>query len=148
MSTLLLPCDGSSDSLVAVRRVTGAVRDGGAHEIHLINVQPRFSAHIAQHVNRATLADFHRDQAERALANAREILDAAGVTYHVHVEVGDTAACIADLARRLQCDRIVLATARKGGLARAISNSLTNRLLEISTVPVEAIAVDHAGVFD
>lgn len=148
MSTLLLPCDGSSHALVAVRRVIDAVREGGVHRIHLVNVQPPFSSHIAQHVDRATRMDFHRERADEALSKARELLDAAGVPYDVHTEVGDKARCIVSLAQQLRCDRIVVGTARRSGLLRAIENSLTTRLLEDSTVPVEVIAADRASVLE
>jgi nucleotide-binding universal stress UspA family protein len=148
MSTLLLPCDGSNHSLVAVRRVIDAVRDGGDHRIHLVNVQPHFNAHIARHLDRATRMDFHRERAEQALAGARELLDAAGVPYQVHLEIGDKPRCIAGLARRLGCDRIVLATARRNPLLRALVNSLTGRLLEHSTVPVEVIGAHRTGVLE
>lgn len=148
MSTLLVPCDGSVHSLVAVRRVIDAVREGAAHEIHLVNVQPRLTAHIAHHVDRETRMAFLRERADLALASARELLEAAHVTYCVHVEVGDSARCIAELARRVPCDRIVLGSARRSALVRAIENSLTSRLLEHTTVPVEVITADRASVFD
>lgn len=148
MSTLLLPCDGSTHTLVAVRHVIEGVHEGAVHGIHLVNVQPPFTAYIAHHVDRETRMDFHRERAEEALAKARELFDAAGVTYHVHTEVGDKARCIASLARRLRCDRIVLGTARKSGLVRAIENSLTSRILEHSTVPVEVITSDRASALE
>jgi nucleotide-binding universal stress UspA family protein len=146
MSTLLLPCDGSSHSLLAVQHVIDAVRTGADHRIHLVNVQPPFSAHIAHHVDHETRMEYHREQADLALAKARELLDAAGVPYHVHAEVGDKASCVADLALRLRCDLIVLGTAPKNRLLRAIENSLTSQLLEHSPVPVEVITADSVGV--
>ncbi len=148
MSTLLLPCNGSSESLVAVRHVIKARGRDAISRIHLVNVQPSFSAHIAQHVDREARMDFHRERADTALAKARELLDAAGVAYHVHTEVGDRARCIAGMARRLRCDRIVLGTARKSGLVRAIKNSLTSRILEHSSVPVEVITADRASALE
>lgn len=145
MPTLLLPCDGSSHTLVAVKHVIREMHAGGAHRIHLVNVQPAFSGYIVRYVDRRTRMRFHRERANEALAKARELLDAAGVAYYVHMEVGDKAHCIASLAQRLRCDLIVLGTARKSGLVRVISNSLTSRMLEHSTVPVKIIAADKAS---
>jgi len=85
---------------------------------------------------------FHRERANEALAKARELLDAAGVAYYVHMEVGDKAHCIANLAQRLCCDLIILGTTRKTGLVRFISNSLTTRMLEHSTVPMKIITAN------
>ena len=49
---------------------------------------------------------------------------------------------IAGEARRLRCDQIVMATARKNSLTRMIEDSTTNRVLELTSVPVEVIAGD------
>ncbi len=145
MSTLLLPCDGSTHSLLAVRHVIDAARQGAEHRIHLVNVQPPFSAHVARQVDRETRMEYHREQADLALAKARELLDAAGLPYSVHEVVGDKASCVADLARRLSCDLIVLGTAPRSRLLRAIENSMTSQLLEHSPVPVEVITADSVG---
>lgn len=148
MSTLLLSCDGSIHALHAVRHVIAGARCGTVRRVHLVNVQPPFSAYLARHVDRETRMDFQRERAEAALAEARKLLDGAGVSYEVHMEVGDKARCISGLARRLACDRIVLGTARKSGLVRALGNSLTSRILEHSTVPVEVITADRASVLE
>jgi hypothetical protein len=42
----------------------------------------------------------------------------------------------------------VLGTARKSGLVRALQNSLTSRILEHSTVPVEVITADRASALE
>ncbi|MDO8279033.1 MAG: universal stress protein, partial [Burkholderiaceae bacterium] len=126
-------------ALLAVWHTIQAFRHGDVLMIHLLNVQPPFSAYVAHHVDRELRADFHRERADAALAEARQLLDDIGVPYRVHSEVGDKARCIVDAARRLRCDRIVIGTARKSALVRAVGNSLTSRLLESSSVPVEVI---------
>ena len=62
--------------------------------------------------------------------------------YAEHLEVGDKAVLIAQAARRLRCDRIVMSTARKNSLTRMLEDSTTNRVLEATDVPVEIIAGD------
>ena len=49
---------------------------------------------------------------------------------------------IADEARRLRCHQIVMSTARKNSLTRMLEDSTTNKVLELTTVPVEVIAGD------
>ena len=139
MATILLPCDGSQSALLAVRHAIDEFRrDAGLH-VHLLNVQPPFSAYVARHVSRELRADFHRERADEALAPARRLLDEAGVPHDVHTEVGCRLDRIADAARRLRCDRIVVGTTRKSPLVRAVENSLTGRLIERARVPVEVI---------
>jgi nucleotide-binding universal stress UspA family protein len=148
MTTILLPCDGTSDALLALRHAIAAFRQGDVLMIHLLNVQPPFSAYVARHVDRELRADFHRERADEALAEARQLLDDAAVPYSVHTEVGDKARCIVNAARRLRCDRIVIGTGRKSALVRALENSLTSRLLETSPVPVEVICGAPAGALE
>lgn len=152
MATLLLPCDGTPNALLAVQHAVDAFRHGEVSMIHLLNVQQPFSAYVSRHIDRDLRDDFHRERADEALAGARELLDGAGVPYRVHSEVGDKARCIASAARRLHCDRIVIGTARKSALVRAVENSLTNRLLESCSVPVEVVvgapvdALERVGI--
>lgn len=148
MATLLLPCDGSSHALLAVRHVVAAFRRGDVRRVHLLNVQPPFSANVARHVSRELRLDFHHERARLALAEAQRLLETAGVPHHIHTEVGDKASCIADMARRLRCDRIVIGTARKSALVRAVENSLTNSVLERCSVPVEVVVGAPVGVLE
>jgi nucleotide-binding universal stress UspA family protein len=89
--------------------------------------------------------EFHQEQADKALAPVRQALDRSGIPYTIHTEVGDKADCIADAARRLRCDRIVMSTARKSSLVRLLEDSVTNQVIERATVPVEVIAGDAAS---
>ena len=111
-------------------------------EVHLLNVQPPFSADIARFTSGKDRRDHHREQAELALAPARQMLDKFSIPYAVHMEVGDRAKLITDAAKRLHCDEIVMATARKNSLTRLVESSVTDRVLELTPVPVEIIAGD------
>jgi nucleotide-binding universal stress UspA family protein len=145
MTTLLLPCDGTPNALLAVRHAVEGFRSGTVRMVHLLNVQRPFSLHVARHVSRDLRSDFLRERAGQALANARQLLDAARVPHQIHTEVGDKARCIAEAALRLRCDRVVIGTARKSALVRALEHSLTNGVLERCTVPVEVIVGDPVG---
>lgn len=140
MLKILVPIDGVRNSHFAVQHVIREFMKNRALEIHLLNVQLPFSWHIARFISRRSRDEFHRDQAEKALRPARRALDGCGASYAVHVEVGDRARCIADAARKLQCDRIVMSTARKNSLTRMLEDSTTNKVLELTSVPVEVIA--------
>jgi nucleotide-binding universal stress UspA family protein len=119
-----------------------------ATEIHLLNIQPPFSRHVAQFASRRNRAAYHREQGERALEPARRLLEQAGVPHTTHIELGEKAQVIAREARRLRCDRIVMATARKNSLTRMIEDSVTNEVLELTTVPVEVIAGDAVSKWE
>lgn len=145
MLKVLVPVDDSPNALHAVRHVVNQFMknvETMGMEIHLLNVQPPFSRYIARFVSRKNRADFHRDEGEKALRPIRDMLANFGIPYTVHIQVGDKAKVIADAARRLRCDQIVMATARKNSLTRMVEDSTTNKVLELTTVPVEVIAGD------
>jgi YjbE family integral membrane protein len=142
MMKILVPIDGARNSHFAVPHVISEFMKNRALEIHLLNVQPPLSWHIGRFVSKRSRDDFHRDQAEKALRKARRALDGYGVPYSVHVEVGDKAPLITETARRLECDHIVMSTARKNSLTRMLEDSTTNSVLELTSVPVELIAGD------
>jgi len=145
MQRVLIPVDGSRNSEFAVRQVVNEFLKDSAMEVHLLNVQPRLSQHVAQFVSRRNRDDWHRDQAEKALAPARKLLEQHGVPHAASYKLGERAKTIVDEARRLRCSRIVMATARKNTLTRMLQDSTTNRVLELTQVPVEVIAGDEVS---
>jgi len=146
MRKVLVPVDGSPASQWAVRHVIRESKAAAGFNIHLLNVQPPLRRHVAQFLSRATRESFYRDQSEKALRPACELLEAAGTPYLFHAEIGPPAEIIAEKALQLGCDHIVMGTARKSSLTRAIESSVTNRVLEITHVPVLVIAGDKASI--
>jgi nucleotide-binding universal stress UspA family protein len=142
MLRVLVPSDGSGNSQYGVRHVVSEFMKHKDLDIHILNVQRPFSRHVSRFADRRARTEFHQVQAERALKPALQALDGAGIPYTVHVEVGDKADCIAQAAQWLHCDRIVMGTARKSSLARFFEDSVTNKVIERTTVPVEVIAGD------
>lgn len=148
MLKLLIPVDGSRNCQFAVKHVIKEFMNNTAMQIHLLNVQPPFSRDIARFVSRKSLHDYHREQAEKVLGPIKQMLDGFGIPYSAHTEVGERAKIITDTARRLHCDHIVMSTARKNSLTRLVENSVTNRVLELTSVPVEVIAGDAVSKWE
>ncbi|MBC8022207.1 MAG: universal stress protein [Burkholderiales bacterium] len=139
MQTVLVPI-GDRNAEFAIRRVVREFLANPEMEIHLLNVQRPLSRHVAQFLRQSLRSDYHRERAEMALAPARELLGQHNIPYTVHMRVGDRALVIAEEARRLDCDRIVVSTARKNSLTRMLEDSTTDRLLTLTSVPVELVA--------
>ena len=144
MLKVLVPVDGSSNSQRAVRHVLREFRSNPAMDIHLLNVQPPFSRHITRWIDRKAVNEVHAEASEKALRPIRQI-DEAGARYAVHLAVGKKASSIAEAAQQLGCDHIVIGTARKNSLIRAVEGSVTNEVIELTTVPVVAVAGDPAS---
>ena len=140
MQRLLVPVDGSRNAAFALRHVIQEVLKDPSVEVHLLNVQTPLSRHVAQFLGKRTRDEFHRDEADKALAPARALLERHSVPYATHIKLGEKAKVIVDEARRLRCSRIVLSTARKNSITRMLEDSTTNQVLEQTSVPVEVIA--------
>lgn len=145
MLKVLVPVGGSSSSRQAVQYVIDEYRSNPALEIHLLNVQRPFSSHITQFIDSAVVSEAHQDASQEALRPIRQMLDSVGAPYSVHCAVGDSATSIAAAAEQLQCDHIVISSERKNSMIRAVEGSVTNKVLELTTVPVVAIAGDPAS---
>jgi YjbE family integral membrane protein len=143
MHRILVPVVGTSSDDYAIRLVVNTFLADSALEVHLLNVRTPLSRHVAQFLGRETRDEFHREEAEKALQRSRALLEQHRIPYSVHVRKGDRARAIADEAKRLKCDRIVMTTARKNSLTRMIEDSTTNRVLELTNVPVEIVAGDQ-----
>lgn len=136
---VLVPVDGSANSLNAVRHVIQEYARTAEPIIQLINVQPILSQYVARFVSRQNVDAWHQEQARKALHSSKALLAKHGIPYSEHVEQGRRAEVIALAAKRLKCDLIVIGTARKNSLTRMLESSVTNDVLEQTSVPVEVI---------
>ena len=147
MKKLLIPVDGSEQSLAAVR---AAVREGtGAVErIDLLNVQPLFHRHISQWVPRRARDEWRRERAAKCIEPAMKAVQASGIPVGTHVALGPTVPAIVETAKRLASDEIVVGATQHGRVMHALVNALSARLLEVSSVPVRVVPAAPRPYFE
>lgn len=148
MKKVLVPIGESSNSLYAVRHAVKLSIQDPEVRVHLLNVQMPLPRHISQFLGPRTRADYHRDRAEAALAPARAILANHSIAFEEHTKLGRKAESIVEEAKRLGCDHIVMSTARKNSLTRMLEDSTTNKVLELTEIPVELVAGDRISPFE
>jgi len=146
MFRILVPVNGFADSIHAVEYAIRLCALRTNAQLHLVNVQPLFSRHIARFLPRATIEEERRRRGAAALAAARSLAEQAGVAFVCRVTGGRTAAALTAYARDCSIDQIVIGTARKSPLLRLLSGSVTTRLIEVAHVPVEVIAGSRPGL--
>ena len=139
MLNVLVPVDGSENSLTALRHAVEEYRRDHDLKLHLLHVQPRLSRHISRFVRPSDRNAWHHERAEAALSKPRELLQRASVPFEEQWVMGDRAEEICQAAQRLNCHHIVMGTARKNSLTRMLEDSVTNAVLENATVPVEVV---------
>jgi len=142
MKTVLVPISDLPGSHEAVHRVVEEYRGNPEMDIHLLNVRRPLNRRVSQFVRRSLREDYHRERGELALEPARRILDRFRIPYQVHIRLGNAADVIADQAKFLRCDRIIMSTARRGSITRMLEASTTERVLELTPVPVELVVSD------
>lgn len=148
MLKVLVPVDGSPNAEHAVRHVANEYLKHNEMQIHLLNVQSPLTRHISRFLSKKARDSFHSDEAQKALMPAKQLLEKFGLPFTAHYCVANHADGIVEQARQLQCDRIVMSTARKNSLTRMLEDSTTNRVLEKTTVPVVVIAGDAVSRFE
>ena len=135
---ILLPVDGSENSLHAVRQVIAMkelVRD--PISVHLLNVQAQvISGAVKMFISQQQLNDYYREEGMKALAAARALLDRACVNYQYHIGVGEIAATIIGYSRDKRCQQIVMGSRGGGGLTHVLLGSTAIRVVQLADVPV------------
>jgi nucleotide-binding universal stress UspA family protein len=136
---LLLPVDGSACALRALKHAAAHARPGV--ELHLVNVQPPMPLYG---VVRAYLRDSQYREAcdklaQEALGPAVRMLRRARVPHRSHVLFGETAATLADAARRLKCAGIVMGTRGLGAVGNLVLGSVATRVVHLARVPVTLV---------
>ena len=136
---VLIPVHRSEACRAATQQVVRQFMNNTAMEIHLLNVQPPLNRHVSRFSSKHDLEEYHRAEADKELRPTVDTLDKFGIPYSIHRAVGERAEVIADTAKRLGCDLILMGSSRKNSLTRLVENSVTNKVMERSAVPVEVV---------
>ena len=132
MRKLLVSIDGQS-----VARMQSAVTQAMTLysqepvDIHLLNVQPGVSRHVAMFFDTAELCDIQPAARQELLAPAGALLAAAGIPCSTSTVVGRNAPSIAAQAQRLGCDRIVIGRDDGESLAYRMFGNLIGQVQHI-----------------
>lgn len=148
---ILLPIDGSTLALEAVRFAVRMVQDGLQASVVLANVQePASFYEIVVAHDPDVLAKVSTQAGEHQLKSAEDLLMAAQISFEIEIVQGDPAHAIVDIAERYACDLVVMGSHATGALRSALTGSVVNDVLQACPVPVlcvKAAAVPEDGNF-
>ena len=139
LKRVLLAVDGSEGSVKAAQQLLALRNDlryGQGLAVELLNVQRPVSGDVSRFVPGQTLEDYHQERGDQALVPARAVLDAVGLAHRDHTRVGEPGPTIAEAARELGCDMIVMGSRGLGAKTGALLGSVAQGTLEYATVPV------------
>ena len=137
---LMVPIDGSEHALRALDHAIGLVRDGLSAELHLVNVQPPVGGAVTIFVGSGEIADYHREEAMKALQPALDRAAAAGLKAVHHIGVGaPPGATLARFCAELGCDQVVMGARGLGTAASLFLGSVSREVVERVDVPVSVV---------
>ncbi|BDW12045.1 hypothetical protein PSHI8_21290 [Polynucleobacter sp. SHI8] len=139
MNRVFIPVDDSSNTLMALKHAVQAYGKEPQTYFHICNVQPKLYRHISKFLSKQTILEWQAELAKSASKSSIQFLEKAGVNFSFSFVSGEKGVALYDEARRLNCSRIVVGTAKKNSLSRLFENSTTAKLLEICDMPVEVV---------
>jgi nucleotide-binding universal stress UspA family protein len=141
MSKMLVPIDGSENSMRALLHAIQWVRAQQTASIHVVHAheEPDIYGEIAVYVSSEKMAALQRQMSEARLAEAEEVLKSAGVPYTKAVLVGHIAEEIAKCASELGCNGIVMGTRGMTAFEGLVMGSVAVKVVHAATVPVTLV---------
>ena len=137
---ILLPVDGSEQSVRAAQHVAAEVRNCTDYSILLLNVQvPIDAPEIRSHMPQREIEAMQETRGGDALAPARAVLERAGLGFTPTVLIGPVAETIAQFAADQGCEKIVMGTRGLGAVAGVLLGSVTTKLLHLTNLPVTLV---------
>jgi len=135
---ILLAIDGSDVSLRAVRSLIEHVRCfRDKPELHLLHVHAPVPVGLATHpISHETIELYYREEGEAALAEAKQLLEAAELSCASHIYVGQPAEIIVKVAQELGCELICMGSHGHGVLKNAILGSVATKVLQLAHIPL------------
>ena len=137
---ILLPLDGSDASLGAVRHAIGLVRHGLRATFVLANVQePTHLYEMVLAPDAEVLARASNAAGLHAIEAGEALVKDAELEYECEVATGDPAHTLVDIAKRFDCDAIIMGGRGKGPLRSALLGAVSHEVLHAAQVPVTIV---------
>ncbi len=137
---ILLPVDGSDGALEAVRYALRLQREGLRASFVLAAVQePTYTYEMLLPPDADVLDRLTGAEGARALKNAEGLFEAAGLNFEREIGSGDVPATLLEIAQRFGCEAIIMGARGRGALRSALLGSVSQAVLQASTVPVTIV---------
>lgn len=139
MTKILVPVDGSDNALRAVDYALTQARGCPLVEVHLLNIQEPVYDQVKDVMSRDEVERMEIQAGKFVLEPAKKIIDDAGIPNVAEVRIGPIAASIADYAREMGCNNIIMGTRGMGGIKNLLMGSVTTKVIHLVDVPVTLV---------
>jgi nucleotide-binding universal stress UspA family protein len=132
---ILVAVDGSKASLDALKNVLDhADQYREPPSIELVTVHRPFPR--VRGASKSQVERYYQEEGEKALAEAKKLLDKSGVAYQTQLLVGDPAEAIVKQCQKSRCDFVALGAKGRGALGDMLLGSTASKVLHLSDIPV------------
>lgn len=139
MRKLLVPVDGSVVANRAVARAMDMARRAGETKLVLINVQETLERWYTHGLLSKEALAHLEEQGKQAAAEARALLDKAGVVYDFMIMYGKPAEVISRIAKEQDCESIVMGTRGLGDVENVLLGSTAYKVVHLAEMPVTLV---------
>jgi nucleotide-binding universal stress UspA family protein len=138
-AAILVPVDGSDNSLRAVKYAIGLAGTTPGTVLHLLNVQPSVGSLVTMFVPKANVESYHREEGEKALAGAVKLCADAGIKAVSHISVGRPGPVVGEFLKRLGCQSVVMGTRGHSGVTGVLLGSVAQDVIAHVDVPISLV---------
>ncbi len=133
--------DGSEQAKRALRHAINIAKQCGATEIELLNVQASVPSFWPEKllITEDMIQAHYNAEGSKTIQAAKRLLSESDVSYHSEVRVGPAAETIANYAREVSADSIVMGTRGMGAVKGLVFGSVTTGVVHIASMPVTLV---------
>jgi nucleotide-binding universal stress UspA family protein len=139
MLKVLIPVDGSESATRATKsfvETLGSYKEQPQVDLLAVHLPIPHIPRIGLVVSPEVIEGYYQEQCDAMLAPSKRVLDAAGVKYHAHREVGQIAETIVEQAKRLDSSMICMGTRGMTALSNMLLGSTATKVLHLAHIPV------------
>ena len=138
---IFMPFDGSSCSLRALQHAVAMAQRISGSSLHIASAheEPLIVGELAVYVPRDKMEKIQREHGEAVLERAEPIAKVSGVPYDTETLIGPVAQVLAERARTVGCDAIVMGTRGMTALGNVLMGSVASKLVHLSDLPLTLV---------
>lgn len=139
MTKLLLPVDGSQNANRAVSQAIEMSKAMPGTQLVVLNVQEQLERGFVHGLNSEAACAHLRQLGEEATAEARRLLDEAGLVYQFLIVFGRPAEVITRVANEQMCSGIIMGTRGLGDLQSVFLGSTSYKVVHLADIPITLV---------
>jgi nucleotide-binding universal stress UspA family protein len=137
MTRILVPIDGSNQSVKALRYLAERRKRGDRADVLLLNVQEGMPHN--RFVSKQEIKDHQSAESEKAFSAAKVRALQRVLKADAYAEVGDPAETIVKFAKKCGATEIVMGARGLGSLKGLFLGSVATKVVQLSTLPVTIV---------